>query len=231
MGEAIDAHSAAATLYARRGDLPQSAFNKLVMAAMLADCGEAMAARNLLDEALPVVQVSPWTIVLTRSISANVSRAEGDLDNAMALAMESLALTRKHNYVRLEAHMRDLMAEIALESGHPGDASTNIVLALILYARVGNMQYLISAIARLGRVLLLRGDCASTAYGVFNWGLEWSRKAGMMGVQAGCLAGLAELQQTAGQPNRAAWEDALRMCEETSQTRLANKCRYWLLVD
>lgn len=230
VGEAIDVHNAAATLYARRGELASSAFNRMQIASLLANGGETIAARNMLEEAIPVAQVTPWSTLIGRTIAFDVCRAEGDLDSAEALAFEALSLARERNYTRIEARMRDMLAEIAVERGYPDDASINIVLALLLYARIGNMQYLIPAICRLGRVLLLLGDC-DTAYQVLQWALEWSHKAGMLPVQAACLVTLAELQQTVGAPDIAAWEEALRMCELTRENRLANKCRYWLSVD
>ncbi|EJD39197.1 hypothetical protein AURDEDRAFT_116253 [Auricularia subglabra TFB-10046 SS5] len=227
--EAIDGHTAASAVLAHRGDPAASAFNKLNVASLLATRGDTMAARNLLEEAIPVAQGSAWRVLIGRGISSDVCRAEGDFENSQSLAMEALALARKHNYTRMEAHVRDMLAETALEFGYAGDASINIVLALVLYARICNMQYLIPAICRLGRVLFLRGEC-ETAHGVFTWGLEWSRRAGMVGVQAGCLVGLAELQEAAGEHDYKAWEEALSMSERTSESRLANKCRYWLSV-
>lgn len=224
--EALEFHEAATALYKRRGDNRSFAFTQLNVASLLVTRGELFAARSAMQQGAVWTQFpGSWGDTMSQSVWARLTLAEGDLEEATARAWTTIALARRGQSIRMEGLMHQVLCDVALSSDvrDTAEATTRAILSLAQFAKVGNILYMLHAIAKLAEVLAAAREPA-TARAVYRWALVWSKKIGMKAVQAECLAGIARLGHESATNSLQAWTTALRAARLVCHKRLEGEC-------
>ncbi|KZV86510.1 hypothetical protein EXIGLDRAFT_774549 [Exidia glandulosa HHB12029] len=223
--DAIRMHQTSIELCRRRGESDRTYIIETNLVHLLLIRGDFAEARKVLDDA-QVRSQSSLHKLLGYSAASSVALHEGNLDDATALGLASVRLARERGAQRVEAAGYTNLGDIALAWPDPrvDDAMTAYIVALTMLGRIGNFLYLMPCIPRLGRVLHLSGDL-DTARGVYEWGLDWSRRCGMKNDQARCLVGLAQLNDAVQSPqSHDTWKAALHVSRLASEKLLINEC-------
>lgn len=210
---AVESFASAIERYRAAGNPASEGLAKVDLGALLAEVGEAEEARQMLDEALPLLR-DPRDQARARLLLGRLAAERGEPDRALALAGEALATSRAMAYPEGEAEALRALAFLDLARGEAARAAEELTRSLTLAERTGNLAAQAEALRGLGQAAGARGDFGA-ADSSFARALALARKLEDANAEGDILEQVARWRLARGDLDgaRSAIEEALARIE------------------
>ena len=211
--EKAAAHYSAALRRARQMDAPgQIAAQAYGLAACRAQAGDYAAARALIDEGLAEARRAGASEQPLALLRIRVARLQKNLDEAQAMAVESVQAAEKAGDRLFLARLRVMLAQIAFEKGDAARARAELKIAMPLLKKLPADEALLAE-ANVAQAAVSRSDRQFREAAMqYDAAARFLRGAGRYGDMALVLEDAAQAWADAGEPGFAAdrWHRSAR---------------------